>query len=83
MKFAYYSAFANTGNPSSDISTSVPFMQNKYQIISPGFSGVNASSPSAAYGVGGLYDSKNATNLTATPDGDNITNFNPGTLSGE
>lgn len=67
----------------TDSGLTTPFMANKYQIISPGMGGVRAGSPDVAYGVGGYFDSKNATTLVLTPDGDNITNFQSGTLSGQ
>ncbi len=63
-------------------SNSVPFAPKKYQIISPGFGGIGVT-PDRAYGTGGLFDPKNASGLGGTPDGDNITSFHGGTLSGE
>ena len=63
-------------------SNSIPFASKKYQIISPGFGGIGVT-PDKAYGVGGLFDPKNTSALVGTPDGDNITNFHSGTLSGE
>ena len=61
---------------------SVPYAPKKYQIISPGFGGVGAT-PDKAYGTGGLFDPKNAAGMVGTADGDNITSFHGGTLSGE
>ena len=61
---------------------SIPFASKKYQIISPGFSGVGAT-PDKAYGTGGLFDPKNTSGLSGSADGDNITSFHSGTLSGE
>jgi len=78
MKHPYFTSFS----PAS-ISDSIPFMPKKYQIISAGFGGVGAPTPDKAYGRGGLFNPKNIVDLTLTPDGDNITNFHPGTLSGE
>ncbi len=83
MKYCYYTVFQNTGTPTTDISASVQYMPKKFQIISPGFGGIAAATPDVAYGTGGLFNPKMPTTLTLTPDGDNITNFNPGTLSGE
>ena len=83
MKYAYYSTFSSTGTVSTDISASVPFLPQKYQIISPGFGGVGAATPAMAYGSGGLFDPANPSSLSGTPDGDNITNLAGGTLSGE
>lgn len=61
----------------------VPYMQKKYQIVSPGYSGIGAASPDRAYGIGGQFDPANANSLYGEPGGDNITNFQSGTLSGE
>ena len=61
---------------------SIPYAPKKYQIISPGFGGVGAT-PDRAYGTGGLFDPKNSSGLAGTADGDNITSFHSGTLSGE
>ncbi len=61
---------------------SIPYAPKKYQIISPGFGGVGAT-PDKAYGTGGLFDPKNSSGLAGTADGDNITSFHSGTLSGE
>ncbi len=63
-------------------SNSIPFAPKKYQIVSPGFGGIGTT-PDRAYGTGGLFDPKNTSGLSGTPDGDNITNFHGGTLSGE
>ena len=79
----YFTSFTKTGTISDQIAGSIPFMPKKYQIISPGFGGANAATPDKAYGLGGFYDPKKNNDLTLTADGDNITNFNPGTLSGE
>ncbi len=62
---------------------SVPFAPRTFQIISPGFGGVGAAAPAMAYGAGGLFDPRNTSGLVGTADGDNITNFHGGTLSGE
>ena len=67
----------------TDTSLTTPYMAKKFQIISPGFGGISASGPDTAYGNGGTFDPNAAANLAQTPDGDNITNFHPGTLSGE
>ena len=67
----------------TDAALTTPYMAKKFQIISPGFGGILASGPDEAYGNGGNFDSNTAANLAQTPDGDNITNFHPGTLSGE
>lgn len=83
MKHPYFTSFAVTGAIPARIAGSTPFMPKKYQIISPGFGGASAASPDKAYGIGGYFDPKKPTDLTLTPDGDNITNFHPGTLSGE
>ena len=83
MKHMYFTSFTKTGTISDQIAGSIPFMPKKYQIISPGFGGANAATPDKAYGLGGFYDPKKNNDLTLTADGDNITNFNPGTLSGE
>ena len=61
---------------------SIPYSSKSYQIISPGFGGVGAT-PDRAYGTGGLFNPQNAGSLVGTADGDNITNFHGGTLSGE
>ena len=82
MKHPYFSSVA-TGSIAAQIAGSVPYMPKKYQIISPGFGGVSAATPDKAYGNGGFFDPKKSSDLLLTPDGDNITNFNPGTLSGE
>lgn len=83
MKHMYFSAFSTSGTPTAQMAGSIPFAPKKYQIISPGFGGIGAATPDRAYGVGGLFDPKNASGLSGTPDGDNITNFHSGTLSGE
>ena len=82
MKHMYFSAFATTGTQAAQMAGSIPFAPTKYQIISPGFGGVGAT-PDKAYGTGGLFDPKNLSALAGTADGDNITSFNGGTLSGE
>ena len=82
MPHPYATSITGT-TPADQISGFIPYMPKKYQIISPGFGGANAGSPDKAYGNGGLFDPKNNSTLLLTPDGDNITNFHPGTLSGE
>lgn len=83
MKHMYFTSFVTAGTPAAQIAGSIPYMPKKYQIISPGFGGTSGVTPDKAYGNGGLYDPKRASDLMLTPDGDNITNFNAGTLSGE
>ena len=83
MQHVYATSVSSSTQVTDQITGFVPFMPKKYQIISPGFGGVNAATPNQAYGIGGLYNPKSASDLTLTPDGDNITNFHGGTLSGE
>ena len=82
MQRLYLTALSTSGTQAQQASNSVPFAPKKYQIISPGFGGIGAT-PDKAYGTGGLFDPKNTSGLSGTPDGDNITNFHSGTLSGE
>ena len=77
MKHPYFTTFSTTA------AASVPWAPKKFQIISAGFGGIAAGTPAKAYGAGGAFDPKNTGALVATPDGDNITNFHSGTLSGE
>lgn len=85
MKYCYYSAF-NVALPTAAArrQNSTAYNKTKYQIISPGFGGVGASSPREAYGEGKLFNASNPGNSLATLyDEDNITNFHTsGTLSG-
>ena len=82
MKHMYFSSFQISGTQAAQMTGSIPFAPKKYQIISPGFGGVGAT-PDKAYGTGGLFDPKNSIGLVGTADGDNITSFHGGTLSGE
>lgn len=77
MKHMYFTTFA------ASASGSIPWAPKKFQIISPGFGGVAAADPVKAYGNGGAFNPTDVTALTGTDDGDNITNFHSGTLSGE
>ena len=83
MPHMYFSTYSTAGTVFAQISSSVPYNQQKFQIVSPGFGGVGAATPGGAYGTGGAYDPKNTGALSGTPDGDNITNIAGGTLSGE
>ncbi len=82
MKHMYFSTFSTSGTPAVQMAGSIPFAPKKYQIISPGFGGVGAT-PDRAYGTGGYFDPKSPASLVGSPDGDNITSFHSGTLSGE
>lgn len=77
MQHMYFTTFSTAA------SSSVPWNPKKFQIISPGYGGIAAPTPLRAYGAGGLFDPKKTSDLTGTPDGDNITSFHGGTLSGE
>lgn len=84
MKFCYYSAFNTTGATAAEQKKlSTPFAKTKYQIISPGYGGVKASTPREAYGVGKQFNPSSTSATVSEFDDDNITNFhNGGTLSG-
>jgi general secretion pathway protein G len=87
MKQQYFDTFDSTSATGAErIRNSVPALAQKYQIISPGFDGVNASDPLSAYGLGGLVKPDadtlppRPTSFQYNPAQDNITNFHSGTL---
>ena len=84
MQHAYMTSVdTSSGTQVLRAANSVPFAPRTFQIISPGFGGVGAASPDMAYGTGGLFDPRNTSALVGAADGDNITSFHGGTLSGE